>query len=1080
MTLQLYEIDEYFRKLMNELNEKFKRRLQFSVLEELYKSENKGKSFDDIKYTHPAIFMVEYAMAKLLEHNGIHPDTVIGSSIGEMTALVIAGSLSCDEAIELICRQIYILEDVSANGAMIAVLDKTENYIKDDYIKQVSYLASVSYNKHFVISCENSKLSEICSYLKENNISHQVLPVKYGFHSSLVDDIYARYIDESQNILIKSPKINYISAMDSKEKVNVTEKGYLARVIKEPMNLEKALQQIPKIHTELFVDISPMGSLISMVKRAALNIQKEKCFQVLWGFQTEYEHFCKVTNEIKELNILKSKGEKRMKVYVFPGQGSQEKGMGEDLFERYPTYVRIADEVLGYSIKELCLENPDGRLDVTKYTQPALYVIEALEYLKKVEDTQEKPDYVLGHSLGEYPALFAAGAFDFHTGLELVKLRGQLMYEAGNGGMAAVVGLTREEVAEILQNNRIIDIDIANINTPSQIAIAGPNESIEAAKPIFEASGARRYIILKVSGAFHSRYMSKAAERFEEFIVTKTISKPKTPIISNYTARPYESFELVENLIKQINNPVKWVESIEYLMGKGTAEYEQIGPGQAAVNMVMAITKAGKAIYADEESEIAARKQALIPNEIPNVEVLPKTKEFVEEKKEEMKIEETEEIRIEKESNIEKDSFCKRYGLFYPYVAGSMGNGISAANLVVRMAQKHLLAFIGTNGSFYDTIASTVREVRNALTKKQLFGIGLCPGEKEKKLIELCLAEEIPVIECASYINVSKELVYYKIKGMKKLENGEVFFQNRILVKLSRPEVLRNFISPVPTRLIEELYAEGRITMHEAQLIKNHPTADDVCILTDPAGQTEQYSMISALPTMLEIRDEFKKKYDYSEYIHIGTGGEIGTPKAIAAAFLLGAEFVLTGSINQCTVEAQTSELVKDMLQKVEIQDTNIVMANDFSGLSIKANVLRKGTLYCARANKLYELYRTYNRLEEISPQEREHIENNYFKTSFSEILGEMEDDNDTKTITSNKAQLMKVLRWYEKNACKWAIEGNKENKVNFLIYTSRSIGAFNNWVKWTELESWRNRHVDEIAIKLMKDAKEYLTQIKI
>jgi len=280
-----------------------------------------------------------------------------------------------------------------------------------------------------------------------------------------------------------------------------------------------------------------------------------------------------------------------MKAYIFPGQGSQIKGMGAELFTEFKEHVKKTDEILGYSIEELCLQDNENKLNVTRYTQPALYVVEALEYLKKLRDTNDKPDYVLGHSLGEYVALFAANVFDFITGLKLVVKRGELMHKAGNGGMAAVMGLNWKQIDRIIKSNGLYDISIANLNTSSQVVIAGPNKSIEAGKSIFKENGAFRYVVLDVSGAFHSPYMTDAAKEYRKYVSMLQLKAPEILVLSNYTARPYIKCEIVENLIQQIDNTVKWSESIEYLIDEGVNEFVQVGPGRTAISTVKQIQR---------------------------------------------------------------------------------------------------------------------------------------------------------------------------------------------------------------------------------------------------------------------------------------------------------------------------------------------------------------------------------------------------------------------------------------------------------------------------------------------------------
>lgn len=292
-----------------------------------------------------------------------------------------------------------------------------------------------------------------------------------------------------------------------------------------------------------------------------------------------------------------------MLAYIFSGQGSQQKGMGSDLFDEFPKLIQIADEILGYSIKQLCLEDPDKRLDLTQFTQPALYCVNSLSYLKKIKESGFKPDFVAGHSLGEFVALFAAGAYDFETGLKLVKKRGELMSNIFGGGMAAVIGLKEESVKEVLEINKLYGIDIANYNTPSQIVISATKQDIDNSKPIFEAAGALKYTILKVSGAFHSRYMESAKEEFEKYLHTVTFNTPEIPVISNFYARPYEDADIKTTLANQITGSVKWTESIRYLLGQGVENIIQIGPGNVLSGLVNAIKREAAPLNLNENNE---------------------------------------------------------------------------------------------------------------------------------------------------------------------------------------------------------------------------------------------------------------------------------------------------------------------------------------------------------------------------------------------------------------------------------------------------------------------------------------------
>lgn len=277
-----------------------------------------------------------------------------------------------------------------------------------------------------------------------------------------------------------------------------------------------------------------------------------------------------------------------MRTYMFPGQGSQAKGMGAALFDEFREYTQLADSILGYSIKELCVEDPHQELNKTQFTQPALYVVNALSYLKKIKQSG-KPDVLAGHSLGEFTALFAAECFDFETGLKLVRERGRLMGQASGGGMAAILNATKEEIETTLARNGLHNVDLANYNTPSQIVISGLADEITRAQPLFQA-GKLRYYPLNASGAFHSRYMKAARDEFAQYLSAFTFADLKIPVIANVTARPYVNGEVREGLERQIASTVRWSESMRYLMAVGVhsgsaMKFEEVGFGDVLTRL---------------------------------------------------------------------------------------------------------------------------------------------------------------------------------------------------------------------------------------------------------------------------------------------------------------------------------------------------------------------------------------------------------------------------------------------------------------------------------------------------------------
>jgi malonyl CoA-acyl carrier protein transacylase len=269
--------------------------------------------------------------------------------------------------------------------------------------------------------------------------------------------------------------------------------------------------------------------------------------------------------------------------------------MGQGLFDEVGEYAAVekgVDTILGYSLRELCLEDADNRLKETQFTQPCLYVVNALHYYKAVGQGA-RPDYLAGHSLGEYNALLAAGVFDFLTGLRLVQRRGDLMSRAKNGGMAAVIGLGAGVVAEVVEENGMASIDIANFNTPSQTVVSGPIEDVRRAGPFFEKAGARIYMPLQVSAAFHSRYMADAAKAFADFLAPMSFAAPKTPVIANVTARPYPTDNASEQvkalLVNQIAHSVQWTQSIRFIISQGVTQFSEMGPGNVLTRSVQQI-----------------------------------------------------------------------------------------------------------------------------------------------------------------------------------------------------------------------------------------------------------------------------------------------------------------------------------------------------------------------------------------------------------------------------------------------------------------------------------------------------------
>lgn len=271
---------------------------------------------------------------------------------------------------------------------------------------------------------------------------------------------------------------------------------------------------------------------------------------------------------------------------LFPGQGAQRADMGAPIFDIYTKLVAEAEEIAEFSIRDFFRDCPADRFSNTLYVQPALYTVNALYYRRYIDESGALPLFLAGHSLGEFNALHAAGVFDFETGLRLVKKRALLMSESQGGGMAAVLGLNAEEVVKILEENNLFDLTIANINSDLQMVISEPIESIKQAEEIFYDNYAIKYVVLRVSGAFHSTMLNTAAIKFSEYIQGFSFLPPQIPVIANRTACPYTLSSVIKNLSEHINRPVMWRQSVIYMRTHGVERFTEMGETSLLLDMV--------------------------------------------------------------------------------------------------------------------------------------------------------------------------------------------------------------------------------------------------------------------------------------------------------------------------------------------------------------------------------------------------------------------------------------------------------------------------------------------------------------
>ncbi len=308
-----------------------------------------------------------------------------------------------------------------------------------------------------------------------------------------------------------------------------------------------------------------------------------------------------------------------MIAFIFPGQGSQYAGMGKDLAEKFPAARQVfeeADAALGFALSEICFDGPADELQLTENTQPAILTV-SIAALRAMESAGfAAPDFVAGHSLGEYSALVAAGSLSLADAVRTVCVRGRYMQEAvpvGTGAMAAILGAESGVVAAACEEAREGQVcSAANFNSPGQVVIAGDADAIDRAIVLVKERGAKRAVKLKVSAPFHCALMSPAQERLAADLQGILFSDLKVPLVTNVDASVVRSVaEAREALIRQVTQPVRWLESVEFLTGHGVQSFIEIGPGKVLSGLVRQIDRSLSCVNIEDEASLRAAGEAL-------------------------------------------------------------------------------------------------------------------------------------------------------------------------------------------------------------------------------------------------------------------------------------------------------------------------------------------------------------------------------------------------------------------------------------------------------------------------------------
>jgi PfaD family protein len=425
--------------------------------------------------------------------------------------------------------------------------------------------------------------------------------------------------------------------------------------------------------------------------------------------------------------------------------------------------------------------------------------------------------------------------------------------------------------------------------------------------------------------------------------------------------------------------------------------------------------------------------------------------------------------------------FREAHGVKLAYVVGEMANGITSEALVEAAAQVGALGVFGAAGLPLPRVTQALERLQASLAG-QPFGANLIHSPDDQRLeaalVELFLEKGLRFVSASAYLDLTLPVVKYRLAGLHRDDAGRVVVPNRLMAKVSRVEVARKFFEPPPARFVAELVAQGFLTPAQAALAATVPMADDVTAEADSGGHTDNRPLVLLLPALQALRDEVCLAQGYAERPRVGAGGGLATPASVASAFAMGAAYVVTGSINQATREAGTSDAVRALLAQAATTDVAMAPAADMFEMGVKVQVLTRGSLFAVRATRLYELYRTFDSLEALPQPVREELEKKYFHESLEaawegvrRFFSERDPAQLERAAKDRKHQLALLFRSYLGQASRWANAGAPERRLDYQVWCGPAMGAFNEWVKGSFLEPWEARHAGLLAKNLMAGA---------
>ncbi len=430
--------------------------------------------------------------------------------------------------------------------------------------------------------------------------------------------------------------------------------------------------------------------------------------------------------------------------------------------------------------------------------------------------------------------------------------------------------------------------------------------------------------------------------------------------------------------------------------------------------------------------------------------------------------------------NLGDPAFRKAHSLKYAYVGGSMANGISSTQLAEALGRAGMLGFYGAAGQPLEEVEKAIDRLQSAAALTYGFNLIHSPSDAalETALAALYLKRGVHRIEASAFINLTLPLIRFRTAGIRRNAAGEIETPNRIIAKISRAEVAERFFSPPEAKFLSELVSSGELTPEQAELAAQVPVAEDVTAEADSGGHTDNRPLVNLLPAIIALRDRVQAARAYPAGLRVGAGGGIATPEAAAAAFMMGAAYIVTGSVNQACVESGTSELVKQLLSEAGQADVAMAAAADMFEMGVKVQILKRGTMFAMRANKLYDYYRAYNSFEELPAETRAALERDYFRASFEEIWRgtreyflRKDPAKAGRAEKEPKFKLALVFRWYLSQSSRWPLAGDVSRKLDYQVWCGPAMGAFNEWAKGSFLEKPQARGAVTVAQNLLHGA---------